>query len=326
MEEALKFNKYLFWAVTLLLLVLSFFIIRHFIIALISAFILAYLVKPVYNKLWPKIGKSAASFLCVVFVVFVIVIPFLLIVGELARQIIGSFDRETIRSVLSSISSLPFLDKIDLQTGDFTEKIFSFAFSTATSLIAGLPLIILSIVVTLLGIYYILKNWELLSERIKSYIPFKNKEGLLCDMGRATNRIVYGYALIAIIEFVISFIGFYFSGVEYFILLPALIAILAFVPSAGPMLVWLPVAVYYFLTGSIATGIGVMITGLIISIGIDNLVGPHILGRASKIHPFIMFIGILGGISVFGIIGFIIGPLILVYTLEILEEIRQGKS
>ena len=321
MEEAPNFNRYLFWAFIIILLILSYFIIKPFIIALVSAFILAYLAKPVYSRLEKKVGKSLGALLCVVFIVLLIVLPFIFIVGELAKQIVGSLDRETIGGVVSRVFSLPFFDKINLQTSDFTEKIFSFAFSIATSLITSLPFIILSIVVTLFGIYYILINWDELASSIKSYIPFKNKERIINEMGIATSRIVYGYALIAIIDFTISFIGFYISGVEYFILLPALIALLAFVPALGPMIVWLPVAIYYFIAGDVATSIGVVITGVIISVGIDNILGPQILGKVSKIHPFIMFLGVLGGVPVFGIFGFIIGPLILIYTLEILEEV-----
>jgi|SRR3989344_244783 len=326
MSEVQNFNKYLFWGAVVLLLFLSYLIVKPFFIALISAFILAYLVKPVYNRMSRKVGKSFAAVISVIIVVLVIVAPFLFIIEELARQIFESLNKESIGAIISGFSSLPFFNSLNLQTSDLTQKAFSFAFSFAESLVTGLPTLIISVAVILLGIYYILKNWDFLVLRIKSYIPFKDKERVISEMGRATNRIIYGYALIALIDFSIAFIGFYIVGVKYVTLLSALIALLAFIPAAGPMLVWLPLAIYYLATGHMAIGIGVGIVGIIMSVLVDNLLAPQILGKASNIHPLIMFIGVLGGISVFGLFGFIIGPLVLAYTLEILEEIKKGNS
>ena len=299
MSEVQNFNKYLFWGAVVLLLFLSYLIVKPFFIALISAFILAYLVKPVYNRMSRKVGKSFAAVISVIIVVLVIVAPFLFIIEELARQIFESLNKESIGAIISGFSSLPFFNSLNLQTSDLTQKAFSFAFSFAESLVTGLPTLIISVAVILLGIYYILKNWDFLVLRIKSYIPFKDKERVISEMGRATNRIIYGYALIALIDFSIAFIGFYIVGVKYVTLLSALIALLAFIPAAGPMLVWLPLAIYYLATGHMAIGIGVGIVGIIMSVLVDNLLAPQILGKASNIHPLIMFIGVLGGISVF---------------------------
>jgi len=323
--NAAEANKYFFWAALIILIIVAYLVIKPFIIALISAFILAYLIRPVHIRIKKKLGSTLASFLSVFLVVLIIIIPFFLIIAELTKQISSSLDKETLSSIIKTITSLPFLEKIDIQTSQFAESALSFALTIATSLIKSLPTIIISIIITLLGIYYILNNWEILTSKISSYVPFKNKERIISDMSKATSRIIYGYALVAIIEFIVAAIGFYILGVNHAIFFAALIGFLAFIPGAGPMLAWLPLALYYFFTSASATGIGIIIIGLIVSVGIDNFLAPHLVGKASKIHPFIMLLGIFGGIPVFGIFGFIIGPLVLVYTLEILEEIIQNK-
>jgi len=69
----------------------------------------------------------------------------------------------------------------------------------------------------------------------------------------------------------------------------------------------------------------VVITGLIISIFIENFVFAQVVGRQAKIHPLIVLIGVFGGVPLFGIFGFIIGPLLLVYTINLIENAVKGK-
>ena len=77
---------------------------------------------------------------------------------------------------------------------------------------------------------------------------------------------------------------------------------------------------YYFSIGQYATAGGVLILGLILWIGIEFYFYTKFVGGRSHIHPFILLIGVLGGIGVFGIFGFIIGPLVLVNSIKIIEE------
>ena len=120
---------------------------------------------------------------------------------------------------------------------------------------------------------------------------------------------------------IVAIAGFYFGGVEYYFIFSGLMFLLAFVPALGPALIWVPLGAYYALSGDWATFTGVLITGLVSSIYIDTILRAEILGKKSKINSFIMLIGIMGGIPVFGIFGFIVGPLILAYALRITKEI-----
>ena len=102
-----------------------------------------------------------------------------------------------------------------------------------------------------------------------------------------------------------------------------IIFFLAFIPGLGPTIVWAPMAIYYLIVKDYSTMIGVIITGLVLSSFIDTIFRSKILGKRTNLNPFIMLIGILGGIAVFGIFGFIVGPIILIYTIKLLEEALQ---
>lgn len=321
-KEAKNFNKYLLWAGILALIVLSFFVIRPFIIPLISAFVLAYLVKPIYNYLKPKLGKTLSSLTCILLIIIIVILPLGAVIGNITSQATSILNENDLGSLLENI---PFIDKFDINLTTLTERGIEILVSLFTSAASHLPGIAITLLITLLGIHYILIDWDLLSKNLRRYMPFKDKERVSKEISQITNTIVYGTILIAFIEFVIAALGFFISGVGPFILLPILIAFFAFIPGLGPTIVWVPLALYYLLTQNYFAAIGVIITGLILSFVIDTILRAKVLGRKAKINPLLMLIGILGGISLFGIFGFIIGPIVLIYTLELLEEIVKNQ-
>jgi len=317
-------KKYIFWGVVIALIIFSFIIIRPYAIAIVSAFVLAYLIRPVYTKLVPAFGKSISAIISVIFVVAIIVLPFGIILTRLGQQISASLSTEFIKNLTDWLSSITILGNFSLST--VIQQVTANIFSITTRAIAYLPRLIISILIVILGVFYILKNWDVLIKTIKSYLPVKDKERIASEIGQVTFNIVYGYTLVAILEFFIALVGFYIAGIDYYILLAALIAIFAFLPGLGPGIVWAPTAIITLFSGDYVSGTIIIITGLIISVLIDGILAPKIIGSRSNIHPLIMLIGILGGITVFGIFGFIIGPLVLVYTVKILNEVVNQEN
>lgn len=277
------------------------------------------MLKPIYNPLSKKFGKNLAAILSILLVFLIIIIPLSLILSNLVQQISHNLTPQYIADTIKEISALPILQEFSISSESLAEKINIFILKIAQSIIFNLPTLLISVVITIIGSFYILKQWDYLSNSLRKYLPFEKKEKISKEIGDATRGIVYGYALIALVEFIIGIIGFYLSGVKLYLLFAALIGILAFIPGLGPIFVWLPLAIFSFISGSYGTAIGITITGIIISVLIDNLAAPKIIGSKSNIHPFVILVGVLGGISVFGLFGFIIGPLILVYTIKIIE-------
>lgn len=314
-------QKYIPIAVIIILIILSFLVIRSYILPLISAFILAYLVKPVYDKLSKKFPKALSSTVCVILILLVIFIPFAAIVGGIINQA-SSIDSTQINSLIDQITSSDLTQNLDI------DKILNSGLSIILNLLTGatkqLPALAITLLITTFGVYYILLDWDNISNKIIKYIPVNNKTKTAKDISKITKNLIYGTLLVALIEFVVALVGFYISGVKFFLLLPTLIAIFAFIPGLGPTIVWLPLLIYLIFKGSYFSAIGVLITGLIISFAIDLVLRNKIASKGANTHPLIILVGILGGISVFGIFGFIIGPLILSYTIEIIEDIAKS--
>ncbi|MBX4196459.1 AI-2E family transporter [Candidatus Pacearchaeota archaeon] len=316
-------RKYTFWIIIAILVVLSYLIIKPYFIALISSFILAYLVKPVYNRLEKKMSPRGAAGICVAIITFLLIVPVSLILSGLVQQTYQSVRPAALIEIFNTLPK-SITQVVDLSTliGKGTSLILSFVQSALTFL----PGFLISLLICLFGIYYILLEWEPLTEKIRSYLPVDNKEKVMKDIAQATNEIVYGTTLVAIIEFVVSAIGFAIVGVDYYLLLPLLIFFSAFIPGVGAGAVWIPAAIVYLFLHQYITAIGVIITGIIVSIGIDTFFRNQILSAKSKIHPMIMLVGVFGGLAIFGIFGFIIGPLVLVYTVELIEQAIKERS
>lgn len=321
MEQKKKsqFEATLFWSVVTGLLIFALWNMRVYIVPLISAYILAYLTKPLYDRLTRRIAPSLAAALCVFLVILVIIVPLVLIANQLLQQAHIVLQQQEIREGLANLSSSPLIQEWGINIDVVREKGIAFLIELVTDVLRSLPAFLLNLVIVALGMYYMLIGWKELSRALIRHIPFKNKEETAREIDKTTRALVYGTLLVALIEFVVAALGFYISGIKVYLLLSSLIFILAFIPGAGPALVWIPLALYLFLTKNYASGTGTMITGIVISFGVEIMIRNKIMSTSTKIHPLVMLLGVFSGISAFGLFGFVLGPLLLVYALKLLE-------
>lgn len=318
-EERFSLHTLLLWLAIALLLILSYKIISPFLIPLISAFILAYLARPLFLVLAKKINSHVSAIICLLVIIGIIIIPLGSLIGGITKQAYNSLGDGKLNAMLESLSQYPLLQNFNLDISSLRDKGLEFIINLVSSAASYLPALLLSLLITLISVYYILLNWEKLSKLLIEYLPFKNKKEISREIALATKAILYGTLAIALIEAIVAGIFLAFIGVPTYLLLAALISLLAFIPGLGPGIVWVPLAIYYLLIQSYGQAIAIIILGIILSAGIDAFLRIKILGSEAKIHPLIMLIGILGGVLIFGIFGFIIGPLVLLYTIKLIK-------
>ena len=315
------FKKYFFYAIIVLAIFLSYKIIKPYIIVLISAFLFSYLVKPLFFKLNERYNKSSSAIICILLLIIIFLIPLGVIIGGVTSQAYNIVETQELPNLLENLSSLSIFESMNIDMENILREGASFIASLLSSAITYIPSFLVSALILFFGIYYILIHWNEVSSGLVPYLPFRNRKKIVREIDDATKNILYGSFLIAIIQFAISCLGFYLSGVELYLLLPVLVFFFAFIPGIGPAFIWIPLAIYYLATQNWFTFIGVIITGIILSLVIDTIFRTKFLGKKSNINPFIMLLGIMGGISVFGAFGIVIGPLILAYTIKILRDV-----
>lgn len=143
----------------------------------------------------------------------------------------------------------------------------------------------------------------------------------LMDVAKTTvQSVVYGIIGTAVVQSVTAGIGFGIAGVPSPVLLALFTFFLSFIP-AGPVIVWLSASIWLFSGGHTGWGIFMLVYGVCVISSIDNIVKPYIISRGSKLPFVVMFIGILGGIATFGLIGVFLGPTLLTVGYSLTKEI-----
>lgn len=177
----------------------------------------------------------------------------------------------------------------------------------------------------MLGSFYFFRDGkELMQMLIKaSPLPDKEDEIIFERMARAVRAVATGTLLIALIQGTLVALGFAIFGIPRPILWGVFAALGALLPGIGTTIVTAPAIGYLFVIGDTVMGAGLAIWSVLIVGLIDNMVGPYLIGRGNNMHPFIILISVLGGISLFGPIGFIVGPVIVTLFFVLLEIYNQ---
>lgn len=172
----------------------------------------------------------------------------------------------------------------------------------------------ISVVILIFLLYYLLVRSKQISQAFVDIIPFskKNARKLSEEFSNVTKSVVITSGLIALIQGILLGIGFAIAGFPGPILWGFIAAVLSFLPVVGPTLIWLPAGIIALTQHDYFGGIFILIWGFASSQS-DNFTRPRFQQRVGKIHPLISIVGIFAGLSLFGMIGVIIGPLILSY-------------
>ncbi|MEM3075005.1 MAG: AI-2E family transporter [Candidatus Pacearchaeota archaeon] len=315
--------RYLFWGIIALIILLSYLIIKDFLIAIVSAFILSYLLKPLNDKLAKYVGKVAAAMIVLAGVILTTLFIIGLIITSLISEVSILLSQNLVQSFLDKVNNLPYNETLNKYISEIIKQSGRLIINSISSTITEIPKRVISLFVIFFVSYYLLVEWDNLKRRVAEILPFKNRKEIINNVELITKDILIGTFLIAIIETIIAIIGFWILGIKFAFLLGIIIGMFAFIPALGPMLVWAPVAIIKFVQGEMMIALGVVMIGIVLSVLIDSLLRIKLVGKRSKIHPVIMLLGIFGGIPLFGPIGFILGPMILAILLTIINNIPK---
>lgn len=312
------------------ILILAFFIIKPYLIAVISALILGYIFYPVYGKINKLVKNKTLSSLIVS---ILLVLIFFILVGLVANALISesvsffkNVDSNQFDAALKSIGNL-FGDSIDVELylKEFIRTAATFFVGIASGFLVSIPARLLGLFVMIFTLFYVFKDGPRFVNKVRDALPLEHnhKKSLFDDMRNITKAIIFGYFFVAIAQGILGGIGFLIFGLNNPILWGAVMVVLAMIPFTGTLFVWLPAGIVAILNQNYFAGIGIIIWGILLVSSIDNLIRPKIIGARAKIHPVIILLGLLGGLSLFGFIGIFIGPIILSIVLSLLNELKK---
>jgi len=337
---ATKHSPIGFYIVLIVLLVLSFFILKPFLVSILYAWVLAFLFYPLYHKLTKNfVHKKIAAGLTAIVIVLVVTAPIVFIANSLLEETTPALEKvkEVGLTKFTCAENKLLCEKLPAVVKD--EKVFDYLTNTLlflsdlftqsiSELIKSLPKLLINFFIIIFVVFFSFLDGSNLIKKIQNNFNIPK-----ADLKRFLNRIteiiygtIYAYIVVGIIQGIIAGIGFWIFGVKSPVLLGVITAMLSMIPYVGSYWVWLPVSIFKIINGSLLNnnteinlGIGLMIYSIILVASVDNVLRPIIIGDRAKLHPVMVLFGVLGGIIFFGLIGVLIGPIILGVTLSFLE-------
>jgi predicted PurR-regulated permease PerM len=330
------FKQIMATIILIVLVVLSFFLVRPILMSVVLGVILAFVFYPIY-KWFFKItnsGNAAASITCILLALLVLLPIWFLtpIFIEQSFKFYLTVQQVDFITPLSKIfpsffASEQFTTEVGTILQSFLSNTASSLVDSLSNLILNFPTLFLQLLVVFFIFFFVLRDKEKIVDYIKSMLPFsKEVEKKLFDYTKGiTASVLYGQVVVGMLQGLIVGIGFFIFRVPSALFLTLLAIFAGIFPIIGTTIVWLPVAIYLIIAGNTFSAIGIIVFGLISSVG-DNLIRPMIVSRKTRIHSSVILIGMIGGLFLFGVLGFILGPLILAYLLVVLEIYRNKKT
>jgi len=334
--EELYFKKILTIVIFVILAILSFLLLKPILFAIIIALILAFIFSPLYKIIEKRIkSPNLSSFIICIILIILIVLPFWFITPIVIDQSFKLYlatqqiDFVTpLKTIFPSLfSSEQFSQEIGSILQSFISRMANSFLNGLSDMILNFPTLFLQFLVVIFTFFFVLRDQEKFLTYIKSLLPFtKEVENKLFASSRdITMSVIYGQVVIGLLQGIITGIGFFLFGAPNALLLTLFACLAGIFPIIGTTIIWLPVTLYLIIGGNTLPALGVVGFGLIANF-IDNFLRPVIVSKRSNMPSSLIFIGMIGGVFYFGIMGFILGPLILAYLLIIIEIYRSGRA
>jgi predicted PurR-regulated permease PerM len=204
-----------------------------------------------------------------------------------------------------------------------------------TSRVVGIGQVTLDFIVAFFTMIYMLffmfRDGDQLSQSVARAIPLnpQHTRRLLTQFATVVRATVKGNIVVALVQGALGALAFWVLGLPGAVLWGAVMAFLSLLPAVGAAMVWGPVALYFFFTGEVVKGVGLVAWGTLVIGLVDNFLRPVLVGKDTRMPDYLVLVATLGGIVVFGLNGFVIGPVIAAVFLvswEMLASVRQQQQ
>jgi predicted PurR-regulated permease PerM len=344
------FRRLLVAALILGIVLLTFSVLRPFVVPLIWGAILSYVSWPLQQRIVRAVrGRNGlAALLTTILVTLAIVVPLAWLVLMVRVEAVNGYAK--VQTFLASKPSLPpalhdlpwigawaqnMLEQLSADPTAIREQLVMTLEQSSievSKLIGGVGRNVAKLFFAVLSMFFLLRDGPRLVREARAIL-----EGILGPrvhdyldaIGATTQAVVYALILGAIAQGTVAGIGYFFAGVEAPVLMGAITVLIALIPFGAP-LVWGSLALWMLINGHLGHGIFLMIWGLLIVSWVDNLVRPMVISNATRMPFLLVVFGVLGGVLAFGLVGLFIGPVLLAVSLAIwrewLEEHQQKEA
>lgn len=309
------------------------YVLLPFYAAILWGTIIALLFAPLYRWLLPRVGHrhNLAASVTLMMAMIMVVLPLVLVAGSLALEAsliyaqLQSGELNPTRYFRDVFNALPngitaVLDRFGLVTFNTLQRRITEALTQGTQFVATQTFVVgqntfefvASVFITFYLAFFLIREGHAIARSAWQTVPLAqaHKQALLKEFTTVIRATVKGSLLVAAIQGALGALAFWALGVGGAMLWGVLMMFLSLLPAIGAALVWAPVALYFLLAGALwksllLTAFGVLVIGLV-----DNLLRPILIGKDTRMPDYVVMVSTLGGMAVFGINGFVLGPVI----------------
>jgi predicted PurR-regulated permease PerM len=316
--------------------------------AILWGTVLAILFAPLYRRLVRVLRKrrTLAALATLAIIVVIVIVPLTLVTVSLVDEASGVYDRirsgelsfgRYLRQVLDVLPgwALGLLDRLGLTDAAAVQARLSAGLAKAGQFFAVQAVnvgqntleFVVSLGVMLYLLFFLLRDGEALVARVRAAVPLSadRQRALFGKFAVVVRATVKGNIAIALLQGALGGLMFWFLGIHAPLLWAVLMAFLSLLPAVGAGLVWAPVALYFLATGALAKGAVLIAFGVLVIGLVDNLLRPILVGKDTRMPDYVVLVSTLGGIAVFGLNGFVIGPLIAAMFIAAWDLFAAGK-
>ncbi len=313
---------------------------RLFLVPIVLATTFATLFYPLYAGVLKRVKnhRAVSSLITCVVLVTGLLIPAYVLIHLVTLQTIDLYHtaepkvkeivREGEEGILGRLDNIPLVRRITFSSENIQDVIQEgirnlgrLGTTIVNKTSAGVLGLVGNLGITLFAMFYFFMDGEQLVSRIRYLSPLRRdyEEMLLSRFLLISRATVKGTVVIGLIQGTLGGLSLLIFGVETWLIWGFVMVVLSIIPLVGAWLVLIPAGVIQILVGDVWQGIGILVVSTVVISNIDNLLRPRLVGRGSKLHDLLIFFSTLGGIAVFGIMGFIIGPVIAALFVTIIE-------
>ena len=341
--------SYFFFGLLLAVMVLAIFIFLPFLTPLVLAMALAVIFDPLHewivrHMFHKKEKSSLAAFISIIIIAVVVLVPltfmaFLVyneinsiysyLINESGRtQFVDTLNHAVavVQNYFPNVYPDYTFDSFNIVT--ILQNVIHWAFSNINVIFDQIVKIFLGLLVMFLALFYFLRDGHEFRRQIIMLSPLGDVEDehILEKLEQAIRSIFVGSISVGIVQGISMGLAFTVFNIPNPALWGTMTVLAALIPGIGIWLVLGPGIAYLVLNSSIPSAFGLLVWGIFAIVFIDNMLGPYLVNRGIKIHPFLILLSVLGGIAFFGLIGFVLGPLVLAFLFSLLEIYRTAKK
>lgn len=330
-------QRHFFTALLFVAFALGFLLFWPFLIIILLAAVFAVLLHPLF-RLFKRFLKFSglSAFLTILSFIVILCTPLFFIGLVIVKQSQSMYSWLTMHgSVTTAVTNLTawlhhILPSVSF---DLQSKVNAFVAglaTKATGVFTATISTLISFLLMILTMFYFLKDGPSWKENLIALSPLSEESNMkiITVMKNAINGIVKGYFVVGLAQGIVVAIGLFVFHVPHAALWGLLAAVASLVPNIGTGLITIPVVVFLFFSNRIGAAVGFALWGIFLSGTVDNILNPFVVGRQISIHPILVLFSVLGGITLLGPVGLIIGPLVIsfifalisVYKLEMVPD------